>query len=121
MKFQLLENQDQLNNAIKLSFETPVLLIKHSERCSISRMAISRLERDWDSQSLISPYLIEVRGQRGISDAITQNFSIIHQSPQILLIEKGKCVYTESHNGINFQDIKCSSLAQYSQLHALKI
>ncbi len=106
MNFQLLENQDQLNNAIKLSFDTPVLLIKHSERCGISKMALSRLERDWENQSNITPFVVEVREQRGVSDAISNIFSIVHQSPQILLVEDGKCVYDESHTGISFEAIQ---------------
>ena len=35
-----------------------------------------------------------------ISNEIINRFDVMHQSPQILLIKEGKCVYHDSHDGI---------------------
>ncbi len=32
-------------------------------------------------------------------------FSVEHESPQILLIKNGECVYDESHNAISMDEI----------------
>ncbi len=31
--------------------------------------------------------------------------AFIHESPQVLLIRNGACVYDESHNGISMEEI----------------
>ena len=44
-----LEDKDQLGALLELSKTTPVLFFKHSTRCSISSMALNRLNQglDW--------------------------------------------------------------------------
>ncbi len=33
-------------------------------------------------------------------------FNIHHESPQVLVIKNGECIYDESHMGINMGDIE---------------
>jgi bacillithiol system protein YtxJ len=82
--------------------EKPVLFFKHSTRCSISAMALDRMEREWtiESDALIAVY-IDVLTQRNISNFLAEQFNIPHQSPQVLLINNGKCVHNASHNLIS--------------------
>ena len=40
-----------------------------------------------------------------ISNAIADKFNVYHESPQILIIKNGECVYDESHQGINMSEI----------------
>jgi bacillithiol system protein YtxJ len=46
-RWRLIENMSDLANAMDLSEEVPVLLFKHSTRCSISSMALSTFNREW--------------------------------------------------------------------------
>jgi bacillithiol system protein YtxJ len=109
MDWLIVSDEDQLKSADARSFEAPshcVLLFKHSGRCSISMLAKDRLERKWGTGALEIPtYYIDVLGSRDISMQIAQQYDTEHQSPQVLLIRDGKCVYTASHSGISFDEI----------------
>ncbi len=91
--------------AIKeLSKTRPQVIFKHSTRCSISSMAKSRLERDAPPKTA-DFYLLDLIKYRSISNLIVEEFSVVHESPQILLIKNTLCVYNESHTGIKMDDI----------------
>lgn len=98
---------DDLNNAIKNSSEKPVVLFKHSTRCSISSSAISRLERKWNSEETsASPYYLDLISFREVSSAIAQKLGVQHQSPQMIVVKNGKATFNASHMEINFEDVK---------------
>jgi bacillithiol system protein YtxJ len=110
-------NWNQLNSAETLqeiqnniSHEQPVLIFKHSTRCSVSSMALDRLERNWNEQEMqnVKPYFLDLIQHRDISNQIAEVFGIPHESPQVLLIKDGKVVYDNSHMGISYQEIKKS-------------
>ncbi len=58
MNWIQLKTLQQLDEIKKESEEKPVLIFKHSTRCSISRMTLDRLERNWNTQEMVSvkPY-----------------------------------------------------------------
>ncbi len=82
-----------------------VLLFKHSTRCSISSMALNRLETKWIDDDKIPTYYLDLLNHRDISNEIASLFNVEHASPQVLLIKDGKCVYHNSHNGISATEI----------------
>lgn len=82
-----------------------VLLFKHSTRCSISSMALNRLESKWKDNDKIPAYFLDLLNHRDISDEIASLFSVEHASPQVLLIRNGICIYHNSHNGISASEI----------------
>lgn len=96
----------QLNEMTELSFEKPVLIFKHSTRCSISRMALRQFENDFESNDQILPYYLDLLNHRDISNEIASKFSVVHQSPQLLIISKEKCIYNASHSDIDAEVIK---------------
>lgn len=97
----------QLDEIKKESEVSPVLIFKHSTRCSISRATLDRLERHWqESETAIKPYFLDLLTYRDISNQIADQFDIEHESPQVLVIDKGQVIYTESHYGIDYQKIK---------------
>ncbi|WP_291779620.1 bacillithiol system redox-active protein YtxJ [Cecembia sp.] len=107
MEWIKLENKEQLEEIKKISTDSPVLIFKHSTRCSISGMALDRLRRNWKSEDFekITPYFLDLIANRSLSDQISQEFGVYHQSPQILLIKNGESIYDDSHMGINYRDI----------------
>jgi len=103
-KLEDISDIDKINN---LSKEHKVLLFKHSTHCSISSSALNRLERNWkdeDSEKL-SPYYLDLLKHRNVSNAIAELYAVEHQSPQVLVIKDGKCIYTETHYGISYEDL----------------
>lgn len=79
------------------------LVYKHSTRCSISSMALRRLENDWiDELSLkIKPYFIDVIAKRNVSDQIAKQLNVQHESPQAILVKNGQAVESVSHMAIS--------------------
>ena len=99
-----LQTDEQLNNIKLQSFKNPAVIFKHSTRCSISSVAKSRLERVAPSP-LADFYLLDLIKYRSISNRIAEEFSIWHESPQVLIVKDGKCIYDESHSAISMNEI----------------
>ena len=92
--------------ACQKSYEEPILIFKHSTRCSISTMALNRIESSNDEYRVINNcYYIDLLKHRDLSNLIADNFNVIHASPQILVIKNGKCLYNTSHSNINWKNI----------------
>lgn len=106
MNWNDLTSAQQLNEIIETSKTTPVLIFKHSTRCSISSMAKYRLENDWNySEKQVIPYYLDLIAYRNISNQIAEDFSVYHESPQVLLIKDGECTYETSHLDITVAEI----------------
>lgn len=90
-----------------MSRHSPILIFKHSTRCGISSMAKNRLERSWNEKDSVrvQPYLLDLIRYRSVSDAVESEFNVMHQSPQVLIITNGQCIYEASHLGINYEDL----------------
>jgi len=99
-----LADQNQLETIKDQSFTTPQVILKHSTTCSISKMALARLERT-EAPTSIQFYYLDLLNYRTISNAIAEKFSVYHESPQILLIKNGECIFDESHGGIQMEEI----------------
>lgn len=99
-----LTEEAQLEIIKEESKQVPVVIFKHSTRCSISAMSKMRLERE-DQPEGIKFYFLDLLTYRSLSNKIAEVFQVHHESPQVLLIKNGECVYEETHNGINMEDI----------------
>ncbi len=97
-------NELQLEEIKQNSTSKPQLIFKHSSRCSLSSMARNRLDKKEVPQG-IDFYFLDIINHRSISNKVAQDFGVPHESPQVLLIKKGKCVYEESHSGIHMDEI----------------
>lgn len=108
MNWIQLKSISQLEDIKKQSENHPVLIFKHSTRCSTSRMSLDRLERNWKSEEMesISPYFLDLLSFREISNEIADSFNVEHESPQVLVISKGKSVLDLSHFEIDYNQIK---------------
>lgn len=86
-----------------------VVIFKHSTRCSTSSMVLSRLERSWKlSDKEVPTYFLDLLKFRNLSDKIEKVYGISHESPQILIIKNGKCIYSASHSDISAPDIEAA-------------
>ena len=104
MDWKNLTSIDQLETITANSFNTPQVLFKHSTRCSISSMALNRLESSTPPTG-IDFYLLDLLQHRDISAAIADKFKVHHESPQVLVIMSGECTFDESHMGISMDEI----------------
>ncbi len=108
MIWKKLEKLSQLENIRDESKEKQVLIFKHSTRCSISRTALDRLERNWNEGEMgnVHAYFLDLISYREISGQIANQFQVEHQSPQVLIIKDGKAVYDSSHFDIDYASIR---------------
>ena len=104
MNWTPLTEEHQLETIKEESKSQPVVIFKHSTRCSISSMAKNRLDRD-EAPEGMKFYYLDLIAYRALSNKIAEVFQVHHESPQVLLIKNGECTYDESHNGISMQDI----------------
>ena len=101
-----MEHLGQIDEIILLSEEMPVIIFKHSTRCSISKMALKNFENEYDLVENVTPYFLDLISFRDVSNEIASRFNVVHQSPQLLLIVGGKSVYDVSHSSIDAQELK---------------
>ncbi|MBS1738373.1 MAG: bacillithiol system redox-active protein YtxJ [Bacteroidetes bacterium] len=99
-----LQTEEQLTELIEKSKEIPQVIFKHSTRCSVSSMAKNRLDKNEHTEG-IDFYYLDLIKFRPLSNKIAQDFKIVHQSPQVIIIKDGLPVYNESHSGIIVEDI----------------
>jgi bacillithiol system protein YtxJ len=96
----------QLNEIIVASGEKPIVIFKHSTRCSVSRMALKQFENEFDLLNKVDTYFLDLIAHREISNEIANRFEVVHQSPQLLLIKEGKSIYDVSHSDIDAIELK---------------
>lgn len=105
MQWKELVSASELANIIERSHQLPQVIFKHSTRCGTSSLAKNRLERSGYSRPM-DFYLLDLIAHRSLSNHIAESLSVWHESPQVLLIANGECVYDESHTGIRMEEIE---------------
>jgi bacillithiol system protein YtxJ len=107
MNWNLLTSHAQLAEIDQASQAQPILIFKHSTRCGISSTALSRLERSWkpDSDRKLKPYFLDLLAHRPLSDEVAARYGVVHESPQVLVIKNGACIYSAAHLVISYGDL----------------
>jgi bacillithiol system protein YtxJ len=105
MNWHPINTVEQLEQIKSASFVKPQVIFKHSTTCSISRMALDRFERAETPENVDFHYL-DLLNFRAISNEIASFFQVHHESPQVILIKDGECIYDESHYGIMMDELK---------------
>ncbi len=104
MNWNILTTESQLAAIVATSFAKPQVIFKHSTRCSISQVVKTRLEKG-EAPPHIDFHYLDLITYRSLSGKITGDMKIPHESPQVLLIQNGTCVFDESHLAIRIKDI----------------
>ena len=99
-----LTSEEQLHQIKVKSNTKPQVIFKHSTRCSISSVAKNRLERGMEHDEVDFHYLDLIK-YRPVSNKIAEEYNVYHESPQILVIKNGECIYDESHSAIDMEEI----------------
>ena len=104
IEWNQLTNTSQFEEVNKASALKPVLIFKHSTRCSISAMALNRFERNFRNE-VFKPYFLDVIANREVSNEVASRYSVTHESPQVILIKDEKVVHHSSHSEIGFEQV----------------
>jgi bacillithiol system protein YtxJ len=113
--WHVLEQAFQVQDILNRSHERPCLIFKHSTRCSVSAMALNRVETGWTlPQDSLECWFLDLIAHRELSQAIAQTLGVQHESPQVLLVQNGTVFYHSSHSAINPRAIAEALTAQAS-------
>ncbi len=105
-KWKTLNSIDQLQEIISASEVKPVVLFKHSTRCSISSMALNRLQNLEDAfYDKVDFYYLDLIAFRDVSNAIASKLDVYHESPQVIFVKNGECIYDASHMEISPKEL----------------
>lgn len=101
-----IESQKDLDAAIEKSSQQKVLIFKHSTRCFISKSVLRSFEKQMqESDKNFGYYFLDLLAYRSISNEIESRFDVVHQSPQLIVLENGKAIYNASHQNIDLDKI----------------
>ena len=94
--------EEDLENAVTESAKRKVAIFKHSTSCFISKTVLKNFEKEVaNSENDVSYYFLDLIAHRNISNKIADQFGVTHQSPQLIVLEKGKAVKDASHQSIS--------------------
>lgn len=90
------EDKEQWSYITALSHKQAVYIFKHSSRCGISSMVLSRLEKHLKERKT-SYFYLHIQGFRSLSNWLAEELEIRHESPQLIILKDGKVLAHESH------------------------
>lgn len=99
-------SMDQWNDLWENPSNRPVVVFKHSTRCSVSAMALRFFEANKDLNEQKELYLLDLLAHRNISNAIEFSTGVEHQSPQVLVFLNKEILYHSSHQSIDADKVK---------------
>lgn len=91
---------------IEKSKEKPQLLLKHSTRCGLSKMAMAEFRRFAATNGDVGLSVVLVVESRPLATQIAEQIRIPHESPQVILLRDGEAVWHASHSDVNFGNMK---------------
>jgi bacillithiol system protein YtxJ len=91
------EIQD-IDKISELSHGKLQLIFKHSTVCPISRMSYEKMLAEYPLlEDQADLYYLGVIEQRPLSNYVAEVLNIRHESPQLLVVRNGECIFNESH------------------------
>lgn len=100
--------EDQWNEVLSKSIDSPILVFKHSTTCPISARASDRVHEYVMGAGDDAPPIVVVKviESRKLSNAIASGLGVTHQSPQMILVKDRKAQWDASHHMITPDSIR---------------
>ncbi len=97
----------ELNALVESSYNKPQLIFKHSMTCGVSGMAKRRFEAEaTDYTDRFAFHLLVIQKNRELSNQVSVQLQIRHESPQLLVVKEGVVIAHASHWQIDSLDLK---------------
>tara|TARA_Y100000739_G_C20234919_1_gene296144 strand:- start:115 stop:492 length:378 start_codon:yes stop_codon:yes gene_type:complete len=102
-----LNKVEQLNEIDDKSLDKIQIIFKHSTRCSVSVFAKRILLKEYSEKIKANTdiYYLDLIEFREVSNAVAKHYNVVHESPQILVINNKNCTYNASHSDVSFKNI----------------
>lgn len=73
------------------------VLYKHSTRCGVSRGSLIEMRQFVERHPEIPVYIVDVVADREIARHVADATGVRHESPQVILLQRGRTVWHGSH------------------------
>ena len=93
----VLETEEHLSRVLTAD---AAVLYKHSPSCTLSALALRQVLRFAQGHPDVPVYVVDVVGQRALSDQIESTLRVRHRSPQAIFLRRGAVVWDTSHLGV---------------------
>jgi len=97
----ILLSEEEVEAIFTATDARPFFLFKHSLTCPISMRARRRFEHFVGQDPGADCGLIEIQNSRALSKAVAARTQVRHESPQVLLVHRGKVIWHASHESIH--------------------
>ena len=102
-KIEIISDIDEIIDQSELN---TIVIFKHSTRCGISNSVLRRFEKQTKPpMDQTNFYLLNVIQHRNISNEISQQLTIHHESPQLIIIKNREVIAHDSHYEILNMDL----------------
>ncbi|WP_224482705.1 bacillithiol system redox-active protein YtxJ [Robertkochia aurantiaca] len=101
-----LTDRSTIESLRQRSYEKPVVIFKHSKRCGISTMMLSRFEREVTDGDSHDFYFLDLVANREVSNQVAAALDVRHESPQLIELWQGVVRYHASHGDISASALK---------------
>lgn len=97
-----IETEEDLNTALETSNQHKIAIFKHSTRCPISRMVLRNFEKQVEQEHPdVIFYYLDLLKHRNLSNKIEADLEVVHQSPQLIVVQNKQAVTHASHQSID--------------------
>ena len=105
--WKTIKSEEDLEKAVKESYQNRVAIFKHSTSCFISKTVLKNFEKEIENEEEqnVSFYFLDLLALRPISNKIAEDFGIRHESPQLIVLENGEAINNASHQDISLSQI----------------
>ena len=115
MNWIQLDSEEALEDVKKQSMEGRILIFRYSPSSSISILLRGLFEREWAEHEMeMKPFFLDVSRDPSLSKKVDKEFGVKNDVPQLLVIEKGKCIYSGAYGEVDYRTIR-----QFSNLRKL--
>lgn len=95
MSIRKIESSEELK---QLHSETGTFfLMKNSTTCPVSSDAFTEMKAYGDTEPAVPVYYLNVQEAREVSNKVSEEFNVKHESPQLLLFKDQSVVWHTSH------------------------
>lgn len=88
------------------------VLLKHSPWCGTSLLAMRRVRAFAERHPDIPVYVLDVVGQRPLSQGITHRVGVPHESPQAIVLRAGDVAWHASHGEVTVDALEREAAAR---------
>lgn len=106
MTLHSLESPASESHAEPVDFPPLAVLYKHSPICIVASGAIVEVKAFADENPGVPVYMVDVLGQRSLSQRLARQLGVPHESPQVIVIKDGKASWHQSGTRVRLHSIE---------------